>query len=148
MPTRFEHNFQYIQTPSNRLFIIGGGDILKNTHKLISTYEVINNGTNSFDVVTKDQMKHPRHGHSVTCLKDKFLIVTGSRIDDKNAHKACEQYNIDLDIWFDIPSMNSGRHYHASCSLADRYVYVFCGIANATKKYCNSIECFDSATPN
>ena len=86
MASIFAHNFSYIQTPSNRLFMIGGGDLLKNTQKLISTYEVINNGTNLFDVVTKDQLKYPRHGHSVTCLKDKFLIVTGSRNEEKNAH--------------------------------------------------------------
>jgi hypothetical protein len=145
MPTRFEHNFQYIQTPSNRLFLIGGGDLSKNLPKLVATFEVINNGTNTFDIVAKDALKHPRHGHSITCLKDKFLVVTGSRLDTKDAHRTCEQYNVDLDIWFDIPSLNCGRHYHSSCTLADRFVYVFCGIANSTKKYCNAIERYDSS---
>jgi hypothetical protein len=27
IPNKFEHNFQYVQTDSNRLFLIGGGDI-------------------------------------------------------------------------------------------------------------------------
>jgi hypothetical protein len=47
-------------------------------------------------------------------------------------------------MWFDIANLNEGRHYHASCSFKDRFVYVFCGILNSTKKYCNSIEKYDS----
>ena len=43
-----------------------------------------------------------------------------------------------------MPQLNYGRHYHASCTLANKWVYVFAGITNATKKYCNSIERFDS----
>jgi hypothetical protein len=54
MPSRFEHNFQYIQTPSNRLFLIGGGDLNKNLQKLVATFEVINNGTSTFDILPKD----------------------------------------------------------------------------------------------
>ena len=41
--------------------------------------------------------------------------------------------------------MNEGRHYHASCSFQDRFVYVFCGISNATKKYINTIERMDNS---
>jgi len=36
--------------------------------------------------------------------------------------------------------MNSGRHYHSSCSFQNKFIYVFCGISNDTKKYMNSIE--------
>lgn len=53
---------------------------------------------------------------------------------------------MDIDIWFDLPQLNEGRHYHASCSFLDRFVYVFCGISNATKKYINSIERLDNQT--
>jgi hypothetical protein len=95
-------------------------------------------------VLSKDNLKHPRHGHSICCLKDKFIICTGSRVESEAANRAVEQYNIDLDIWFDLPQLNHGRHYHASCTLANKYVYVFAGITNATKKYSNSIERFDS----
>lgn len=49
-----------------------------------------------------------------------------------------------MDIWFDLPDMNFGRYYHSSCSLADKFVYVFAGISSSTKKYFNSIERFDS----
>lgn len=45
-----------------------------------------------------------------------------------------------------MPSLNVGRHYHASCTFADRFVYVFCGIAHVDKKYCNSIEQYDNQT--
>lgn len=97
----------------------------------------------------KDKLRLPRHGHSITCFKDKFLVVTGSRIEKDDSHKSVEQYNIDMDVWFDLPSLNNGRYYHSSCVLGDKWIYVFAGIANATKKYFNSIERIDmSATGN
>ena len=53
-------------------------------------------------------------------------------------------YNSDIDLWFEIADLNIGRHYHSSCAMNDRYVYVFCGIANQTRKYINTIEKFDN----
>ena len=90
-----------------------------------------------------DEMKYRRHGHSVAAVNNKFLIVTGSRLEDDKAYMRCEQYNIDLDLWFEIPSLNIGRHYHSSTSMNNRYVYVFCGIAQSDREYCNSIERYD-----
>ena len=89
-------------------------------------------------------MKYARHGHSACSLSDKFIVVTGSRKENDGAHLIAECYNIDIDLWFDLPQLNEGRHYHASCSFVDRFVYVFCGISNATKKYINTIERLDN----
>ena len=119
----------YIQTPSDKLFLIGGGEINKSPPSLKQCYQIINNGTNTFDCIAMDELKYARHGHSVCCLNDKFLIVTGSRCEDDRAYERCEQYNIDLDLWFEIPNLNVGRHYHSSCTFQDRFVFVFCGIA-------------------
>ena len=144
IPLSFQHNFMYIQTPSDKLFLIGGGEINKNPPSLKQCYQIINNGTATFDCIAMDELKYARHGHSVCCLNDKFLIVTGSRCEDDRAYERCEQYNIDLDLWFEIPNLNVGRHYHSSCTFQDRFVYVFCGIAQSCRKYCNSIERYDS----
>jgi len=142
----FPHNFQYCQTPSERIFLIGGGDFNKpEATTLTACTEILNNKSIAFDIMKKDKLKAPRHGHSIACLKDKFLIVTGSRIEKDDAHKSVEQYNIDMDIWFDLPPLNQGRYYHSSCILADRWVYVFAGIANSTRKYFNSVERLDTA---
>ena len=77
-------------------------------------------------------------------MGERFIIVTGSRKENDLAQIRCEQYNAEIDLWFDIPNMKEGRHYHASCSFADRIAYVFCGISNASKKYINSIERYDT----
>ena len=42
-----------------------------------------------------------------------------------------------------MPDLNIGRYYHSSCSFNDRFIYVFCGIANKYRKYINSIEVYD-----
>lgn len=97
-------------------------------------------------MLPRDKMKYPRHGHSACSLGEKFIVVTGSRKEHEQAHIRSECYNVDIDIWFDIPNINEGRHYHASCSFLDRFVYIFCGISNQSKKYINSIEKFDNQT--
>lgn len=88
-------------------------------------------------------MRHPRHGHSAVAFGEKFIVVSGSRKEKDNSQVKCEMYNSDLDIWFDMPDLNVGRHYHSSCAFNDTMIYVFCGIANATRKYVNSIEKYD-----
>jgi hypothetical protein len=102
--------------------------------------------TQSYEMMVRDKLKYARHGHSACSLGEKFIVVTGSRKENENAHQKCEQYNLDLDIWFEIPPLNEGRHYHASCSFKDRFIFVFCGISNASKKYINTIEVFDHNT--
>lgn len=96
----------------------------------------------------RDKMRHPRHGHSATWFGEKFIVVTGSRKEKGQSQVKCEMYNSDLDIWFDMPDLNVGRHYHSSCQFQERLVYVFCGIANQNRKYINSIERYDHTTKN
>jgi hypothetical protein len=129
--------------PNGRLFLIGGGDFNKLGETMYECNEIFMDESTSY-LLQKDKMKYARHGHSACSLSDKFIIVTGSRKEHENAHLRAECYNVDIDIWFDIPQLNEGRHYHASCSFLDRFVYVFCGISNTSKKYINTIEKFDN----
>ena len=98
------------------------------------------------DAIQRDKLKSARQGHSVCALGTRFLVVSGSRIDHEDAGQKCEMYNINMDLWWEIPSLNVARHYHSSCSFGENLVYVFCGINNATKKYLNSIERYDNST--
>jgi len=88
-------------------------------------------------------MKHPRHGHSAIWFGEKFIVVSGSRKEKNSSEVKCEMYNTDIDLWFEMPDLNTGRHYHSTCTFSDRWIYVMCGIANKTKKYINSIEKYD-----
>mmetsp|Transcript_10067 Transcript_10067/g.15395 ORF Transcript_10067/g.15395 Transcript_10067/m.15395 type:complete len:165 (-) Transcript_10067:202-696(-) len=99
-------------------------------------------------MIKKDKMKHPRHGHSAVWFGEKFIVVTGSRKEKNNSQVKCEMFNSDLDMWFELPDMNVGRHYHSSCAFTEKSVYVFCGIANHTRKYINSIERYDHTNRN
>ena len=121
---------------------MGGGDYQKDEETMYNLWEIQPN--NGYSFTKRDSMKHPRHGHAVTWFSDKFIVVSGSRKEKNNSHMKCEMYNADIDLWFEMPDMNIGRHYHASCSMRDRWIYVFCGIANQTRKYINSIERYDN----
>ena len=99
--------------------------------------------TDGWKVTARAKLRFLRHGHSCCMVGDKFIIATGSRKEIEAAHMKVEQYNVNLDIWFDAPDLNEGRHYHSSCGFKDHIVYVFAGIANSTKKYINSIERYD-----
>jgi hypothetical protein len=111
--TPFPHNFQCVRSPMNSLYLIGGGDYQKDDDSLYQLHEI--KLLEGCTIEKKDNMRFPRHGHSACWFSDKFLVVTGSRKEKNNSHKKCEMYNSDLDIWFDMPDLNVGRHYHSSC---------------------------------
>ena len=139
--TTFPHNFQAINGPNGQLYMCGGGDYQKDEESLYNLWEI--QKENDYAVVKRDSMKHPRHGHSTTWFGEKFIVVTGSRKEKNESQKKCEMYNTDIDLWFEMPDMNTGRHYHSSCTFNDRYIYVFCGISNTSRKYINQIEFYD-----
>lgn len=61
-------------------------------------------------------MTYARHGHSCCSLGENYVIVTGSRKDIDSACKQTELYNTVTNKWTTLAQMNSGRHYHSSCS--------------------------------
>jgi len=61
-------------------------------------------------------MIYARHGHSCCSLGENHVVVTGSRKDIDNACKQTEVYNAVANKWTTLAQMNSGRHYHSSCS--------------------------------
>lgn len=143
IPHNFAHNFAYCQNKEDKIFLVGGGDLNRKPATLKSCFQIIPNNSPQFDCIAMDELKYGRHGHSVCAVGNKYLVVTGSRCEDDKAYERCEQYNIDMDLWFDLPSLNIGRHYHSSCSFNESIVYVFCGIAQSGRRYCNSIEFFN-----
>jgi hypothetical protein len=59
-------------------------------------------------------MRHPRHGHSACSVNDKYIVVTGSRMD--KAGNTAEIYNLASNKWSELPLMKQARHYHSSCA--------------------------------
>jgi len=137
----FPHNFQVVNGSSGQLYMVGGGDYQKDEESLYNLWEVqVGNG---YNFIKRDSMKHPRHGHSAIWFGSKFIVVTGSRKEKNDSQSRCEMYNSDIDLWFEMPNLNVGRHYHSSCQFSERFIYIFCGIANKTRKYINSLEVYD-----
>lgn len=122
------HNFQAVNSPDGRLFLIGGGDYKEDKKELYECHELMPN--NAFNMVKRADMNHPRHGHCAIWFGEKFVVVTGSRKEKNKSEVKCEMYNADIDVWWELPDLNVGRHYHSSCAFNERYVYVFCGISN------------------
>lgn len=133
--------------PNGQLYLVGGGDHQKDEDSLYSLHEITYND-NNYTLTKRDSMKHPRHGHSAIWFGEKFIVVTGSRKEKNESQIKCEMYNTDIDLWFEMPDLKVGRHYHSSCTFNDRFIYVFCGIANKTRKYVNSIEFYDHQKKN
>jgi hypothetical protein len=138
----FPHNFQLVQVGAGaKAFMIGGGDFNLTPASMYECYELLfKPGTSSYDCLPKARMAYPRHGHSACAVSDTHILVTGSRKDVQKAAQKCELYNIAQNKWTEMPMLNQGRHYHASCDFNGELVYVFCGISNSTKRYSNSIE--------
>lgn len=74
-----------MQSPSGRLFLIGGGDFNKVPESMFECNEIFLDEDDKCLLLPKDKMKYPRHGHSACWLGDKFIIVTGSRKETDQA---------------------------------------------------------------
>ena len=72
-------------------------------------------------------------------IDSKYIYVTGG-IYDSNPYAVtakCFKYEIESDLWQDVPSMNHGRRFHSSCQLQG-YLYVFFGVGDGD--YEKSVE--------
>ena len=96
---------------------------------------------NEYDFEECADMIYQRHGHSACASGDKYIVVTGSRLD-RSGDKS-EIYDVAQNRWSELPAMRNARHYHSSCSFNGCRIFAFCGIQNQTKKYMNTIETLD-----
>ena len=85
-------------------------------------------------------MQFARHGHAVVGLNDTFIMVSGSRKEVGHASQKVELYDTNQDEWIELQNLNEGRHYHSCCSFENKFVFIFGGIHNQSKKYSNTIE--------
>jgi hypothetical protein len=116
--------------------MIGGGDYkqLPDTmfrcRQLMRIFE-----SNNFNLYFKDmkRMQFPRHGHSVTSIADRYILVSGSRKEVSLAAQKVELYDSHQDDWMELAMLQEGRHYHSSCNFGNKYIFVFGGIKNANK---------------
>ena len=145
--SNFPHNFQMIQIGNQpRVFMIGGGDFKSMPDTMFQCHELLKIPYSqdmqrfSLKFSERKKMKYPRHGHSLCAIANKYILVTGSRKEVNNSQLRVEIYDIDMDDWLELSSLNMGRHYHSSTNFNNQFVYVFGGILNQTKKYTNTVE--------
>ena len=121
-----------------RVFLIGGGDYKTLPDSMFQCREMLRGQSCYF--VQKKNLQYARHGHSLTSIAEKYIMVTGSRKEVSNASQKVELYDTVNDEWMELSDINTGRHYHSSCTFDNKFVFLFGGIKNSDKKYVNSIE--------
>ena len=112
----FPHNYQICQIGGDRSFILGGGDFARLPESMFSTRELTKDAMGMLSLQRRKPMKFARHGHAACSISENFIVVTGSRKDHDGADKATEIYDATADTWMTLKPMNTGRHYHSSCS--------------------------------
>ena len=80
----------------------------------------------SFHLIKKACMSYDRIHHAVCTFKQRFMVVSGTR-SPINQTARVEIYDSLNDSWKELPSLNTGRYRHASCSIVNS-IYVFCGM--------------------
>lgn len=141
----FPHNFQMIQLGqyNPRVFMIGGGDYKSLPDSMFQCRELVpHTSSNQFhyQFIDKKRMQYARHGHSCVGIADTYIMVSGSRKEVSQASQKVELYDSNQDEWMELQNINEGRHYHSSCNFENKFIYIFGGIQNASKKYSNTIE--------
>ena len=74
------------------------------------------------------RLDYMRSMHSVCCLGDQAIIVTGSMV--KHAANKAEIFWLKEgyeNYWIELPELVAPRSTHASCSFKERFVYIFGG---------------------
>lgn len=85
-------------------------------------------------------MKFARHGHSCCAIADRYIMVSGSRKEVNSAQSRVELFDSQINEWMELSQLTEGRHYHSSSNFNNKYMYVFGGIQNASKKYSSTFE--------
>ena len=79
-----------------------------------------------FKCVEKAPMLYDRFCHSATSYGGDQIIVAGACEECDDGFYKAEKYSVSENKWTELPDLNEGRFYHASCTLKDD-VYIFCG---------------------
>lgn len=128
-------------------YIVGGHFFKKPSNKLFR----LNTGTSEFKPLAV--LNHPRWMHRVVFYRN-FLYAIGGTDNDKELPLASvERYNVDENIWEDLPKLNNARHSHTAVlyqpsdklAKSDKRlptIFVFGGIG-VDRRYQTSIERFD-----
>lgn len=103
-------------------------------------HELVEQPNGDFEMVKRSNMIYPRHGHAACDFGGKYMVITGCRKDVQQAPKRCEVYDVEKNVWSELPMLSLPRHYHSSCSFNNEFVFVFCGISNLNKQYLNTCE--------
>lgn len=123
--------------------MIGGGDYKSLPDSMFQCRELLASYSNPqyfFQFKDRKRMQYARHGHSCVGIADTYIMVSGSRKEVSQASQKVELYDSNQDEWMELQNIQEGRHYHSSCNFENKYIYIFGGIQNASKKYSNSIE--------
>ena len=87
-------------------------------------------------------MSKPRNYHSCCVLVNNQIVVTGSsfNVKDDNVGESVEIYDCQKDKWGPLPSMHHPRYNHSSCSMNDKFIYVYGGRHVKTGETVNQLE--------
>lgn len=113
-------------SPDATVYMIGGGEFNMNARSLKEIRKLKRKGNNQFEFEECADMIYQRHGHSACAASDKYIVVTGSRLD--RAGDKTELYSVEQNKWSELPALRTPRHYHSSCSYNGHRIFVFCGI--------------------
>jgi hypothetical protein len=121
-----------INTPDNKVFVIGGAKDLKITKTLSHTKMLTKGMNNLWNMTDVAEMKCPRASFGCCLSKDsKKIYVVGGYLSDVQVTKRTEVYDIDANTWTELPPLNSET---CSSGVAEfttggkNYLYSFAGL--------------------
>ena len=95
-------------------------------------------GFGSFETIGKQRLSIWEKYISVCNFKDKYIFVSGGRVEYETVSNKVHVYELKTEKWFRGPDMNIRRIYHSSCALGNS-IYVICGTNNEGESI-NTIE--------
>lgn len=96
---------------------------------------------------TRRQLTTPRFFALLSGIDDHLFLTGGATLDNGSGEVVCvpniERYNPRTDTWTALKPMSVPRAEAGSCVLGKR-IYVIGGYSWDTKRYLQSVECYDT----
>ena len=127
---------------SGKVLVAGGYTGFQNNPSSTATYELYDQATETWDMVTS--VSSPRANHTATVLANGKVLVTGGR-HNNNALASAELYDATTGLWIDIEPMNYPRFFHTATLLENGKVLVTGGLSGEGFSIGKTAEIYDPA---
>ncbi len=137
----FPEGFGAAEMQNGQIIMTGGERNKQITNAVYEIYESVKN------VIERRHMIYARHNHVLLSVQDRAVAIGGYN-RGSTALKKCERFDLENNMWTELPELNEERNFLSACAVGDRFIYVFGGTQLAERDRAETYETLDTEQPS